>query len=223
MCAAGPIGSLPPMLTRRHHNYTQGSSLIEMMIAMAIGLGSLLSLASLVGFGIGVNGKLLASSRLAEELNAVGSLMQRELMRTGFNGNTMAMVADPATSPSPFANSITVSEFPGEAANSCILYAYDGNNNGALDVVGTNENYGFRLRDNTLEMRVGGAACDAVGWQDISDLDVVRVTTLVFTLNQTTVNNVTSTMIDINLTGELSDNAAFSRQYNYNLMVRNYD
>jgi prepilin peptidase dependent protein B len=211
------------MLGHNSRYHQQGLSLIEMMLAITLGLGAILSLASVVGYGVGVNGKLLSSNRLTEELNAVGSLMYRDLIRTGYNGDTVAMVADPAASPSPFANSITVSAFPGEAANSCILYAYDGNNNGVLDVVGTNENYGFRLRDDTLEMRVGGAACDAGGWQDLSDLTVVRVTALIFTLNQTTVNNVTSTMVDINLSAELSDNAAFSRVYNYNLLVRNYD
>jgi len=211
------------MLGRNSAYHQQGFSLIEMMLAITLGLGALLSLASVVGYGVGVNGKLLASNRLAEELNAVTSLMYRDVIRGGYNGDTVAMVTDPAASPSVFANSITVSAFPGEAANSCILYAYDSNDNGVLDVVGSNENYGFRLRDDALEMRVGGAACDAGGWHDLSDLAVVRVTALVFTLNQSTVNNVTRTMVDINLTGELSNNADFSRVYNYNLMVRNYD
>lgn len=211
------------MLGHNSPYHQQGLSLIEMMLAITLGLGALLSLASVVGYGVGVNGKLLASNRLAEELNAVASLMYRDVIRAGYNGDTVDMVTDPAASPSVFANSITVSEFPGEAANSCILYAYDRNDNGVLDVVGSNENYGFRLRDDALEMRVGGAACDAGGWQDLSDLTVVRVTALVFTLNQSTVNNVTSTMVDINLTGELSDNGDFSRVNNYNLMVRNYD
>lgn len=211
------------MLVKKMQKSQQGATLVEMMIAITIGMGALLSLASLVGFGVGVNGNLLSSNRLAEELNAVGSLMYRDILRAGYSGNTVAMVTDPAASPSPFANSISVSAYPGEAANSCILFAYDGNDNGVLDVVGTNENYGFRLRDNALEMRVGGAACDAVGWQNLSDPAIVTVTTVSFTLNQTTINNVTSTRIDINLAGELSNNAIFSRQYNYSLMVRNYD
>jgi prepilin peptidase dependent protein B len=204
-------------------NHLQGSSLIEMMIAITIGLGSLMSLASLVGFGIGVNGKLLASNRLAEELNSIGAVMYREIMRAGYNGNTLSTIADPAAAPSAFANTISLSEFPGEEANSCILYAYDGNNNGVLDVIGTNENHGFRLHDNSIEMRIDGAACDAGGWRDLSDPDVVRVTSLSFTLNKSTVNNVTSTRVEFNLIGELRDNALFSRAYNYKLMVRNYD
>lgn len=200
-----------------------GFTLVEMMIAITIGLVSILSLAALVGYGIGVNAKLLSSNRLAEELGSIGSLLYRDIMRSGYNGNTVAMVTDPAANPSVFDSSITVSAFPGEAANSCIMYTYDGNDNGQLDIVGSNENYGFRLRSNKVEMRVNGADCTALGWQELSDLSVVRITGLVFTINQSTVNNVTSTRVEINLEGELTDNADFSRQYDYNLMVRNYD
>ena len=201
----------------------KGATLIEMMIAMTLGLASLATVASIVGYGIGVNGKLLASSRLNEEINDIGSLLTRDIKRAGYSADTTAMVTDPVASPSPFANSVVVSAHPDEDANSCIIYAYDRNENGVLDTVGTNENFGFRLRDNAVEIRIGGAACVDGGWQNLTDTDMVSITALNFNLNQTTFNGVVSTQVNIFIQGELASDSDFTRQFNTSFMVRNYD
>ena len=201
----------------------RGASLVELMIAMALGLTALAAMTSLVGSGIGMNARLLASSRLNEEVNAIGQLLTRDIKRAGYNADTIAMVTDPTASPSLFANSLVVSEFPGEAANSCLIFAYDRNSNGVIDTVGTNENFGFRLNDGAVEIRIGGATCEVGGWQNLSDTSVVNITDLTFTLNQTTANSVISTQVDIFLQGELTRNDNFSRQFSTNFLVRNYD
>ena len=201
----------------------RGASLVELMIAMALGLAALAAMTSLVGYGIGMNARLLANSRLNEEVNAIGQLLTRDIKRAGYNADTIAMVTDPAASPSLFANSLVVSELPGEAANSCLIFAYDRNSNGLVDTVGTNENFGFRLNDGAVEIRIGGAACADLGWQSLSDTSVVNITDLTFTLNQTTSNSVISTQVDIFLQGELTRNDNFSRQFSANFLVRNYD
>ncbi|HAU92419.1 MAG TPA: prepilin cleavage protein, partial [Alteromonas sp.] len=55
--------------------YQGGYSLIEIMIAMTLAVGSLAAVSSLVGYGVGVNGNLLNSARLNEELGNVYALI----------------------------------------------------------------------------------------------------------------------------------------------------
>jgi prepilin peptidase dependent protein B len=201
----------------------RGASLVELMIAMGLGLGSLSVVASVIGFGIGTNGKLLANSRLSEEVNAIGSLISRDIKRAGYNGITSALVGDPRVFPSGFANSVVVSQHPDESANSCIVFAYDRNRNGVLDTVGTNENYGFRLRSGAVEIRMAGAGCVDGRWQNLTDTDMVAITGLSFSLTQTTFNAVVSTQVELFLEGELATDNKFSRQYTTSFLVRNYD
>lgn len=201
----------------------QGLGLVELMIASVLGLTALAALSSVMGLGVGTSGNLINQSRLNEELKAVSSLMVRELKRAGYNGNTLAMVADPAANPSAFRNSIQVSAFPGETANSCILFSYDQNGNGVLDAVGTNESYGFRLRDKAIEYRQGGLGCADPGWQDLTEAAMVQVTELTFTVVPVTVNNVTRYDIGITLVGHFAANPNLSRSYQEQVSVRSYD
>ena len=200
-----------------------GTSLIEMMITMTLGLVSLSTVASLVGYGIGVNAKLLENSRLSQEVMAIGSLLSRDLRRAGYSASTDAMVSDPANFPSVFSNSIAVSTYPNEAINSCIIFAYDRNGNGILDTIDGNENFGFRLKDGAVEIRVDGASCIDNGWENLSDDQVLEITQLTFELNQTIDNGVVSNWLSITLQAELTKNTHLSRQFTSSFMVRNYD
>jgi prepilin peptidase dependent protein B len=200
-----------------------GASLIEMMITMTLGLVSLSTVASLVGYGVGVNAKLLESSRLSQEVLAIGSLLSRDLKRAGYSASTAVRAGDPENIPAPFSNSIVVSAYPGEAINSCIVFAYDRNENGILDIIDGNENFGFRLKDGAVEIRIDGASCGDNGWENLSDDQVVEVTQLTFELRQTSDNGVISNWLNITLQAELSKNSHFSRQFTSSFMVRNYD
>lgn len=197
-----------------------GASLIELMIAMALGIAALAAVASVVGFGIGVNGKLLANSRLNEEINSIGDLLTRDVKRAGFNADTIAMVTSPVDFPSAFSNSVVVSQNLAEANQSCLLYAYDQNANGVLEL---NENFGFRLRSLAVEIRGAGAGCSDIGWEPLTDTDIVTITDLRFTSNQVIYNNVISTQVTIFLQGELAANNNLSRQFSTSFLVRNYD
>ncbi|MDF2178218.1 hypothetical protein P2G88_08130 [Aliiglaciecola sp. CAU 1673] len=200
-----------------------GLGLVELMIASLLGLSAIAALASVMGLGIGTSGNLINQSRLNEELKAVSSLITRELKRTGYNGNTLGLVGDPTANPSAFSNSLQVSAFPGEANNSCILFSYDSNGNGVLDVAGTNENYGFRLRDEAIEFRQGGLGCADAGWQDLTEKSMVEVSQLTFNITPVTVNNVTRYDISITLVGHFAANPSLSRSYQEQVSVRSYD
>ncbi|MFT6895686.1 MAG: prepilin peptidase dependent protein B [Paraglaciecola sp.] len=200
-----------------------GSSLVEMMIAMVLGLSSLSALCSFVGYGVGMNARLLTSSRLNEEVKVISALMSTDIARAGFDGLTSQRVSDPGESVRPFVDSVALSAYPGESPNSCITFAYDRNHNGLLDTLNGNENYGYRLHDHAIEMRVDGATCDSGGWHDLTDSQVVRITSLQFTLHKQQAGMVTQSRVDLLLVGSLVKDSDISRQVNIRFAVNNYD
>lgn len=200
-----------------------GATLVELMISVAIGMVSVLGVASLVGMGVGVNSNLMNHSRLGEELKNVVNLMARDIRRAGYNGNSVTMVTDPDANPSAFANSISVSEYTGEATNSCLVFAYDADSDGVLDTSGTNENYGYRLRDGAVEMRKSGLGCTEDGWEDLTESAMITVNALTFTVSSTTVSGVVSTSVNVSLTGTYVNNTSLSKQYNTSFLIRSYD
>lgn len=201
----------------------RGATLVELMISISIGMVTVLGVAALVGMGVGVNGKLMTNSRMSEELKVVIALMERDIRRAGYNGATVLRVADPENVVSEFSSSIVISEYGGEEANSCITFTYDADGDGSLDTGTDSEEYGYRLKDNAIEIRKNGASCTDDGWEDLTDSEVVSVTGLTFTSQTSTANSITNTEISITLVGELASDANRSRSYSTAFLVRSYD
>ncbi|MEW9798740.1 prepilin cleavage protein [Alteromonas sp. CYL-A6] len=198
-----------------------GLSIFELLIGLALGTVALTGLASLTGFGIGMNANMVRSSTLNEETYSVVQLMHRDLRRAGFSGDTIAMVTDPEANPSPFADSIVTSAYPDEAPNSCILFTYDADGDGDLDN-GTEE-FGYRLRSGRLEMRQGGLDCTQEDWVAITDTDKSTIRQLTFTLDQDVTAGVPVTYATIAIVSESSANDAISRRYTKTFLVENHD
>lgn len=200
-----------------------GNSLVELMISMTLGLASITAMASLVGHGIALNASLLAKSRLDEEMNAVVAVVSYDLKRAGYYAFTSKMVKDPANFSNPFDGSVSLAAYTAEPANSCINFAYDRNKNGVLDTSPNNEKYGFRLRDQAVEVRLNGAACDKSGWHDLTDPKVVQVSVFNFTIEQSTVQQVTQTRINIALQAHLKQHPDIYRSINTSVLIENYE
>ena len=200
-----------------------GNSLVELMISMTLGLASITAMASLVGHGIALNTSLLAKSRLDEEMNAVVAVVSHDLKRTGYYALTDKIVKNPTNFSNPFDGSLSLSAYIAEPANSCINFAYDRNKNGLLDTSPNNEKYGFRLRDNAVEVRLGGAACDESGWHDLTDPKVVQVTALKFIIKQSSVQQIMQTLVIIELQAHLKKHPDISRSINTSVLIENYE
>lgn len=203
----------------KHH----GNSLVELMISMALGLASITAMASLVGHGIALNSSLLAKSRLDEEINAVVVVISHDLKRTGYYGHIDEVVKNPTTLSNPFDHSLSIAAYANEPANSCINFAYDRNKNGVLDTAPSNENYGYRLKDKAVEIRLDGAACDESGWHDLTDPKVVQVMALKFSFEQTTVQQITKTRVNIELQARLKKHHDISRSVSTSVLIENYE
>ena len=201
-----------------------GISLVELMISMTLGLASLTAMASLVGHGIALNSQLLAKSRLDEEINAILAIVGHDVQRAGYHASTANMVDNPLTFNSAFyAQPIGLSEYPSETVDSCITFAYDRNRNGLLDTVGTNEKYGYRLKNKAIEIRQGGLSCLASGWQDLSDPNVVLITDLSFSKEALSNQQLSHVRIHIYLTAYLVRHPELSRSVRTSFRVKNYE
>ena len=204
----------------------KGFTLVEMMISITLGSVLILAVTSVFSNTLTINRKSLQFSQLNEEIQGAMTLMVRDMRRIGYWANASTSVTDPTGNAKTFANSVDTSVVYGsEAANSCITYAYDLDDDGTLDT-GTginNENMGFRLNASQLEKRADGLACSAAGWTVLTDSDFSTVDALSFSVTSNTSNNVTSRIITITLTMSLVQNTAITRTLVESVAVRNVD
>lgn len=158
-----------------------GFSMVEMMIAMAIGLGVLSGLTSYTANVIGINAKSMAQMRLQEELQVISLFLSQELKRAGARADIEGNAVKGDNPTLAKTKSYTLSQYHEESTNSCLLFSYDRDLDGVINTQKNTEFYGFRLRDSAIEYRIGGADCGQNGWQDLSDSNVIIITKLQFT------------------------------------------
>jgi prepilin peptidase dependent protein B len=161
----------------------RGMSLIELMIALTMGLFLLLGLSTFLTSNIKSNTAAVRLASLDQELRAIMTLMTRDVRRTGYWGSptfsaasgvyasgALSMIgagsaAYAAGTGSTFANiagpaiSVNGAVVTAQAAAGCLLYSYDINNNSVQDLAsGIDERYGFLLNNGAVMMRTGVGA-----------------------------------------------------------------
>jgi type IV pilus assembly protein PilW len=184
----------------RNQNYKQfGSTLIELLISVAIGL---IITASIVGFYINStanSSQILKSSKLNQELTTLMTVIANDIRRAHFSGT---LLEDPITNPfavegetAVFVNDTATTG--GTNANECILFTYDQDlTDGTAPT--TADVHGFRRRTQDgigyVEILEPGAAvkhdddCDAGSWARLTDPNTINITQLVFDKQTTCFN-----------------------------------
>jgi len=141
-----------------------GFTLIELMIALLIGL---VIVSATIGIYIStIRGSMdvLRSARLNHDLDSAMQLMINDIRRAGYWGGA---IAGANSQTNPFTGATTNVQIHDEGQ--CILYTYDANGSGintldnTADDVDANEFYGFRLNNNAVEMRLTGTTTAAEG------------------------------------------------------------
>ncbi|MBY4675837.1 prepilin-type N-terminal cleavage/methylation domain-containing protein [Marinobacterium arenosum] len=220
----------------------RGFSFVEMMISLTLAL-------VVVGVALHYYVTVVSTTsgtrdqtRLVEELRAAITVMTQDIRRAGY---WAALPGSDDLSANPFTsggNDLAVSAFTDEAANSCILYSYDLDEDKTVDdgsaTAGDMEQFGFRLNDGALQQRTGGnsfACTDNGGWETVTTPEI-ELTALTFTLNESCLNVATDTSgcpcssgapcqhirrVDINLSGRLVDNTATQISLTESLRIRN--
>jgi type IV pilus assembly protein PilW len=162
----------------------RGLSLVELLIGSALGV-------LLVGAGIGVllahlkeSRALVEHNRLIQDLRSTTSLIARDLRRAGHWADVGAGVwlrdvppPDRTVAANPYASIETT---PAPTGALTLRYSRDNVENHSVD---SNEQFGFRLRNQVIEMRLGGGS-----WQAMTDASLMKVTALEFTPAETTID-----------------------------------
>ena len=216
-----------------------GFTLIELMIAMSIGLIVIGSAIALMVSVMRANSENMQSTRLTQELRALTDIVARELRRARYNENTINFVGEardddngdgdvdsddwqPSNPFEAFTVTAASGNDDGDAATvdgSCVQFAYDGAENGAFRTIArtvANGVGGISLG------RAGGAspACAAVDVQLSSpELDVTR-----FTINYrdstTVAGRVDTDWARITVEGRLNNGPAVTRRVTETVRIR---
>lgn len=201
----------------------RGLSIIELMLGLAIGALVMLGLAA--GAARVIRGENVSSAKLDNELRNAAFVVERELRRAGYWGGALAgLAAGPAAYANPFSAIDT-------ATAGCVLFTYDANGNGKLDMASPDERYGFMLSNGTLYIRTGGAdfSCGAAGpgWQPLTDASLVRVAAFSVTRADTPVpiprssQSVIVRQLTVTLGGALVKDASVAQSVTTTIRVRN--
>ncbi|MDH5357843.1 MAG: prepilin-type N-terminal cleavage/methylation domain-containing protein [Gammaproteobacteria bacterium] len=186
-----------------------GITLIEMMIAMVLGLivtGSIIAIFVSNVKSTSENVKML---HLNQELRVVMGFISNEIKRAGYSG-------DPT-------NTAFMTDFNYDAGNNCIRYSYDADGDGIQDA---NERFGFRLTANTIQWSsdVTSGTCTNGIWQSLTDTSTASITAFTIVSSDIASGTVTIKQLDVTLIGEIALNpGTASRTITETIRVRNED
>ena len=137
-----------------------GFSLLEMLIAMSISAVLMVGAGRFMPLLLGENLRLQQRVQLRLELQQILSTLEKAVRRAGYCQGECG------------SGGVTVAE-------SCLLIRIDENSNGHWEGISHSESdyYGYRLRQNQLEMQRGVDACNGNGWERLSDPAFLTVET----------------------------------------------
>lgn len=151
----------------------RGLSIVELLVGIAIGLLIAAAGVTLLAGQLRENRRLVVEARLMQDLRTAADIVTRDLRRAGYWGAAADGAWTPgttATSTNPYAAALPDS---GESNTASFRYSRDETENGVVD---NNEQFGFRLRNGTLELQLG------IGnWQALTDIDTLTVTAFTVT------------------------------------------
>jgi prepilin peptidase dependent protein B len=145
-----------------------GLSMVELMVGVAIGLFVVAGATMAVSNQLGDNRRLMLETQIQQDLRTAADMITRDVRRSGYWANAQAGVwhagavsvdANPRAALTPASGVATEVRFEYSRGNPL------------------NEDAGFRLVDNTIQMRVGGQ------WQALTDSTTLRVTDFRVTLS----------------------------------------
>lgn len=198
----------------------RGFGLVELMIALALGLiltGGVITLFTSV---LKSNSDLVKTSQLENELHATLGLMVRDIRRAGYDAKASPMPGYD----NPFGLVHPISD-SGEAGGSCLLLSYDMDNDGELD---DRDQVGYRWYKNEGVVQIakqivdGATDCKGVSeWEDVTTRNLINVENLDFVVTTTDVDGMKIRRVDVTLEGQLRHDSNVKRSYTRTVRVRN--
>lgn len=139
-----------------------GFTLLETLLAMAIGSVMMLGAARTLPLLQQQNLRMQMQVQLNEELQQIMQTLEKSVRRAGYchghcRGTAMQI----------------------QNGGSCLLVRWDENSNGEWERTGREDSdyYGFRLRSRNLEMQRGVDRCGSGGWEKLNDPSIIAIET----------------------------------------------
>jgi prepilin peptidase dependent protein B len=223
--------------TRKRNGFT----LIELMIAMLIGLMVMAGIITIYIITIKGSADTLKSARLNQDLSVAMLVMTNDIRRAGYWGGAITG-ADLTTNPFTEVMVRDVGATAGALTGNCITYSYDAD---AWEITvppydpvtdstapSASEYFGFRLVNGAIQIKTGGTtsrapACGDAVWVNLTDPDQFTVNSLLFnftadnTATNSSGNTVTARQIEISIDGEVESDDQISASLNEFVKIRN--
>ncbi|WP_455820368.1 prepilin peptidase-dependent protein [Pseudomonas cerasi] len=133
----------------------QGFTLLEMLMAMAIGSLLMVGAARTLPQLQVQNLRLMMQAQLHEDLQQIMHILEKAVRRAGYcHGNCQ-----------------DTAQRGMHLSAGCLLVRWDENSNGHWEAPGREDSevYGYRLRGSSLEMQRGVTDCQGSGWEKLND------------------------------------------------------
>lgn len=208
-----------------------GFTFVELMIALVINALLFSALIAIFIANIRHYNKTINTNRLNQQLQMTLWMMSNDIRRAGYWGNANTDVGIDQNN-NPFVSG--TADISVNGSNNCILFTYDHDNNGTLPAISSNyddERYGYRLNGQTIQTRPPGALFDcnagSAVWENVTDPNIIQITSLVFTLTTKTVATGPSTTalitrsVDITITGRLASDTTITKTLTQHVRIRN--
>jgi type II secretory pathway component PulJ len=204
------------MLNRQNQT---GLSLVEMMIAIVLGLFLVLGLVTFLVNYIKFNANTAKTTRLSQELRSTMEFMASDIRRAGSWGSAqLGTGAAPVVNPF---STITMST-PG-----CILYSYDQNLDGSLNSSAPDERFGFLLDSGAVKMRSGSTSYSCAvssNWGLVTDVNSITVTALTFTVTSVAATSNARVIVrdvTISISGQIKNDPGMTQSLQQTVRIRN--
>jgi len=208
-------------------NKNEGVTLIELLVALTINIIIFVAMIGFFSSNLAHYNKEIKMDKLNQELETVMQLMTNDIRRAGYWANAKNdLGATQSTNPFTSTSNSTDINLP---SSSCILFTYDHRKTGSLPSISTTDDdrYGFRLNNQILQIRPFGLSpfsCTGT-WENMTDPNVVLITSLTFTLNSTTASSgslsVVLRSVDISITGQLATDSTITKTLTQHVRIRN--
>ena len=204
-----------------------GITFIELVISLAIALFVISGIIALFTTSVIHNRKTIEFAHLNKVLIMALNTLSKDIHRAGYWGQ-----ADTSNS-NPFmvtgSTDITIN-----AANNCILFTYDTDNNGSLPSISSSiddERYGYRLQSSAIQSRPAGAdfscAAPSTAWTDLTNPNTITITQFTIALNSGTVDidgtgpTLTVRSVTVTISAELTTDPSLSTTLSKEIKVYN--
>lgn len=174
------------MLNNSTHYYSRGSSLVEVLIGLSIGIFLTFGMVVFYSNTSKVSNKTLATIRLEYEMRTAMTMMKNDIRRAGYTAGAASLIGTGTVNPFMVTNTSDVSV----PSSSCILFTYDLNKDGllpALNTTNSDERFGYRLSNQAIQTRAAtdtNFSCSSGSWENLTNVNLIQITNLAFTLTE---------------------------------------